>query len=199
MATVTCKCGAVKFEFPTSSTPRVHSLCGCDDCQRRVQYLADKGGTPMDTDHPIEVANFEGQMKFVKGRELLEFFKGKEETNMINVGSTCCHSFLCARNTDFHGTSIATLPQYATVKHADKPLEFLSFMKFWPNKQYKKNHEGLPEFWRKEDGGEGFDGTEGFMEAVGAAMAANAAPISEKVEGAITFEELVEGQTITMV
>lgn len=200
MATVTCKCGEVKFQFPTSSTPRVHSLCCCDDCQRRIQYLADKGGTPLDVEHPVEVANFEGQIKFVKGRTLLHFFKLSEETNMINVGSTCCHSFLCARNTDFHGNAVATLPQYAKVEHADKPLEFLTFFKFWPNQDYKKP-DGLIEFWKKDDGFDqgSFDGTEGFMEAIGTAMGSNAAPMSEKVDGAITFDELVEGQNVTMV
>lgn len=199
MATVSCKCGQVKFCFPASKLPRVHSLCACDDCQRRVQYLADQGGTPLDTTHAIEVANFEGQIQFEEGRDQLLFFRLREETetNMINVASQCCHSFLCARNTDFHGNAVATLPQYAIVKHEeDKPIEFLSFRKFWPTK-LETVPKGIIEFWKTEDGG--FDGTEGFEEALGTAMGANAAPLSEKIEGTISFDELVEGQTIVTV
>ena len=75
---------------------------------------------------------------------------------MINVATKCCHSFICARNTDFHGNAIATLPQFANVDstHVEKPLEFLSFRKFWPTEM--KVPDGIPEFWRIEGG---FDGT----------------------------------------
>lgn len=195
MATVSCKCGQVKFCFPVSKVPRVHSLCACDDCQRRLQYLADQGGSPLDTTNAIEVANFEGQIKFEKGRDQLEFFRLRDETNMINVASKCCHSFLCARNTDFHGNAVATLPQYAIVNHADKALAFLSFRKFWPTSTLET--KGILEIWRTADGG--FDGTEGFMDALGAVMEADAAAMSEKIDGAITFDELVEGQTVVTI
>ena len=197
MATVKCNCGEVQFCFPISKVPRVHSLCCCDDCQSRIQHLAQKGGTPLDTNNAIEVANFEGQILFTKGRDKLTFYRLTQETNQINVASACCHSFLCARNTDFHGNAVATLPQYAQVDFDAKPMEFLSFRKFWPHKNALQNEpEGLSEFWRIEGG---FDGTEGFADAIGAAMGANAAALSEKVDGAITFDELIEGQTIVNV
>jgi len=213
MVMVTCLCGRVELGFPASNVPRVRSLCGCDDCQRRIQYLAQKGGTPLDLEHPIEVANFENQIRFVshthKGQQqqqqqqtsrlqLLEVFQLGSETHMRNVASTCCHSFLCAQNTDFHGNAVATLPQYAEVTHAatHKDIEFLSFGKFWPNKKYQPPVDTI-QFWKTEDGG--FDGTKGFMDALDTAMRSNAAPLSEKIPGTLSFDELVEGLPVQIV
>mmetsp|Transcript_91377 Transcript_91377/g.263758 ORF Transcript_91377/g.263758 Transcript_91377/m.263758 type:complete len:202 (-) Transcript_91377:475-1080(-) len=201
MATVSCKCGKIKFQLGPSKAPRVHSLCCCDDCQRRVEHLTTKGGTAFDTSRPVEVANFEGQVKLLdpQVKNLLYVFKLRDETNMVNVASKCCYSFLCARNTDFHGNAIATFPQYAIVNDAEeisKPYEFLSFPGFWKHGDLRKD---LPQFWKDGTKEGGFDGTGDFMTALGTAMGANAAPMTETVEGAISFDELVEGQEIHIV
>ena len=147
---------------------------------------------------PLKWPTLRDKIRFDQGRDLLYFFRGSDDTHMINVSCTCCHSFLCARNTDFHGNAVATLPQYANVSHAPKDLQFLSFRKFWPNSDTLENvPEGMAEFWKTDNGG--FDGTEGFMEALGVAMASNTEPLTEKIEGTISFDDLVKGQTVLTV
>ena len=202
MASVSCKCGEVKISFPVSDKPRVHSICCCDDCQKRVSHLATLGGKPLGDIFAlgtgVEVVNFEGQLKVDRGLNLLYFYRLRTDTNMVNVGCKCCHSYMIARNTDFHGNSVATLPQFANVEGdlAGKPIQFVSFRQFWPVEM--KLPEGVPEFWKAEDG-KNFDGSPGFEKAMKEAFGANLLPFSKKIEGTITFDELIQGVTIVTV
>jgi hypothetical protein len=113
------------------------------------------------------------------------------------VASTCCSIFLCERNKDYSGNVFGVYPLGCLVENVDKEriAQKADFLSFRSHASLVEAIPGVPEMWIEPDGS--FNGSEGWGEAVQAAVGANAALISEGAKGQ-SLKELVEitGSTI---
>jgi len=111
MATVSCKCGAVNIKFATA-LPRCTSECCCDDCYKRLTFLAKQGGPALEHGHymrtkPIMAHFFDNRMEVISGLEKLRFFKLRPESGVVNMASSCCNTFLAKENVRYEGNVVA--------------------------------------------------------------------------------------------
>ena len=160
MASLSCVCGAVQIQFP-SSTPRSCSACCCRDCQTKIQYLERQGGPELSFAKPISVLTLDNNMLLTRGKNKLRFFKLTPDSYTVNMTSTCCSTFLVGRSKDYGGNAVGIYPEYCAVSNIDpektKTLDFISFKSHWP--EPVNVPETVPELWMADDGS--FTGSEG--------------------------------------
>ena len=127
-ATLTCNCGDTILRFDTR-TPRAVVECCCDDCHARLQYCAKLGGPALehgiyDRTRPVRLVYFDNRLSVVKGRDNLRFFKLTSSSGVVNMYTSCCHTFLLKENVRYQGTVVAAIEQdYGNDDNADLALE----------------------------------------------------------------------------
>ena len=114
-ATLTCNCGETILRFDTR-TPRAVVECCCDDCHARLQYCAKLGGPALEhgiyeRTRPVRLVYFDNRLSVLKGRDNLRFFKLTPNSGVVNMFSSCCHTFLLKENVRYQGTVVAAIEQ----------------------------------------------------------------------------------------
>ena len=127
-ATLTCNCGGTVLRFDTR-VPRAVTECCCDDCYDRLQYCARLGGPALergvyDRTRPVRLVYFDNRLSVLKGRDHLRFFKLTPSSGVVNMYSSCCHTFLLKENVRYQGAVVAAIEQdYGNDDNADLALE----------------------------------------------------------------------------
>lgn len=151
VASMSCRCGNVRIEF-SSSDPRVSTECCCNHCLARVQYLERLGG-PTIPDNPLVNSKWDNCVKIVKGRDYLFAFKLTPETQVVNIASTCCHTFLLGRHAGYDGNCVTTSSDFPIWNNADLPFLVSSrwFSNQWDPERLAK-YPKLVGIWVQSDG-----------------------------------------------
>jgi hypothetical protein len=109
MATLSCRCGKVVLQL-TTSRARVSTECCCDSCFNRAMFLSERrGGTCIDDKNtPIVCMKWDNRVTIVQGREYMFVYKLTPQTNVFNIASSCCYTFLLGRNDDYDAHCLTT-------------------------------------------------------------------------------------------
>lgn len=136
-ASITCKCGNVELGF-TSRSPRVTTECCCNHCFSRVQYLQKLGG-PKVSSKPLLASKWDNKVRVIKGRENLHIYKLTEHTQVINIASSCCYTFLLGRHPGYDTNCVTTSSDFPIWKNADRPFSASSrwFSNQWTSERLK--------------------------------------------------------------
>jgi hypothetical protein len=190
MASIHCKCGEVQIKF-TSQTPVVAVEC-CDKLAfNNIKFLAYMGKYEFPNKFPVLVYYFENKLVVVKGIEKLTFNKVIEESNMVNMCTTCCHTFLSSQNLTFAQSSVMV--------HGDRSRLTNIFhqppiLRFFGNQLSTEEREQLvhiiPDMNRDAKNRMSGD-RDGWEEIYSEFLRLVSAPISEDREG-LSFEEIFE-------
>jgi hypothetical protein len=126
----------------------------------------------------------------VKGRDDLYLYKLSKDSNVINVASKCCNTYLLCRHSQYHVSSVGTSPESATITGADKQKPVGRFNSNLLDEDELSKIERIPGLWLNKDGS-GFTGDVGWEEALGAYLSGNRGDIPDGAKGE-TFDELVD-------
>jgi hypothetical protein len=108
MASIHCFCGEVQIKF-TSQCPRV-AIESCDDqAFNKIRFLANMGEYEIPEKFPVLAYYFDNRLVVAKGIEKLCFYKLIAEANIVNMYTSCCHTFLMSRHPLFGQTAISVL------------------------------------------------------------------------------------------
>ena len=192
MASISCRCGTVKIQF-TSDTPRVTTECCCNHCFSRVGYLETLGGPKIpSSDKPLLASKWDNKVKITEsGRDKLYAYKMTPETGVINIASTCCHTFLLGRHSGYDANCVPTSDDFSIFSRNSKRMASSSR---WFSNQWDKDRlsklDYIPGIWVNEKDGSlsGDQGWEPIFEAHKAAMESD---ISQGAEGE-SFEEIID-------
>jgi hypothetical protein len=66
---------------------------------------------------------FDNRLSIIKGRHNLRFFKLAPASGVVNMSTSCCHSFLLKEYERLPGTVVAIEQDYGNDDNADLPLE----------------------------------------------------------------------------
>lgn len=108
---MTCRCGNVQIEFPTAM-PRVSTECCCNHCFARVAYLERLGGPSVPGKKPLLNSKWDNRITVVKGRDSLFAYKLTPETQVLNIATTCCHTFLLGRHSGYDANCVTTCSDF---------------------------------------------------------------------------------------
>jgi hypothetical protein len=189
MASLSCHCGKVKLRL-TSKSPRVSTECCCNSCFRRVKCLQDLGGPPVEMDKPIVCIKWDNRVIVEQGSDHLMAYKLTPDTKMVNIASSCCHTFLLGRNAEYDAHCFTTNqgPPVYNQHYVEIPPSSRWFSSQWSQERLDKL-EPLIGIWVDGDGNlTGEDGWEPVFEKQMQAMNA-AIPSDSKGE---TFEQVLE-------
>ena len=189
MASITCRCGKVKIQF-TSKSPRVSTECCCNHCFARVECLEALGGPSVSKDQPLLASKWDDRVKFVKGStENLIAYKIDPTTQVTNIASKCCHTFLLGKHSVYDNNCVTTSSDFPTFS-GEPNLEPSSrwFSNQWSKERLSKCRP-LVGIWVNEEDGS-LVGEEGFEDVLKMHLASMGRPIKQGAEG-ITFDEII--------
>jgi hypothetical protein len=191
MASITCRCGTVKLQFP-SNTPRVSTECCCNHCFARVKYLEDLGG-PKVPSKPLLASKWDNKVKIISGRDKLQVYKMTSETMVTNISSTCCHTFLLGRHPGYDANCVTTSSDFPVFKDAEN---IVAASRWYPN-QWDKDRlskydddDKLIGIWVQEEDGS-IVGEDGWEDVFKAQIESMEREIPEGAEGQ-TFDQIID-------
>lgn len=81
----------------------------CCDKQsyNNLKFLAQMGEYELLEKFPVLVYFFDNKLVVVKGIEKISYFKLVVESNLVNMYSSCCHTFLMSRNPTFAPSTVS--------------------------------------------------------------------------------------------
>jgi hypothetical protein len=134
-ASITCQCGKIEIAF-TSKSPRISTECCCNHCFARVKYLYALGGSNV-PQKPLLASKWDNKVQILKGREFLHYYKLTKETLVINIASSCCHTFLLGRHPCYDTNCVTTSSDFPIWKNAEMP--FIASSRWFSN-QWRPEH-----------------------------------------------------------
>ena len=187
---MSCRCGKLKIQF-TSKSPKVSTECCCDHCFARVQCLEAVGGPSVNTDQPLLASKWDDKIKFVKGGiDDLKSYKMNPSTQVTNIASKCCHTFLLGKHSVYDTNCVTTSSDFP-IFEGDPNLEPSSrwFSNQWPKERLAKCSRRLVGIWVNEEDGS-LVGEPGFEDVLNNHLASIERPIQEGTEG-VSFDEII--------
>ena len=196
---MTCRCGKVQMEF-TDSRPRVSTECCCNHCFARVRYLEEVGGPPVPS-KPLLNSKWDNRISIVQGREYLFAYKMTPTTQVLNIATTCCHTFLLGRNPVYDAncvttTTTLTFPVWSS-SSTGSPMERLPFeaSSRWFSNQWEPErlakYPHLVGIWVREEDGS-ITGDPGWETVFAQQLECMQREIAENAPGE-TFDAIVDG------
>jgi len=195
MASVSCRCGSVTIRFPSKS-PRVTTECCCDHCLARVRFLEGKGGPKIPTDHegdprPLLASKWDNRFQVVRGRDKLFVYKMNPGTMVVNVASSCCHTFMLGRHPGYDANCVTTSDDFPVY---DVETELIAPTSRWFANQWDPERlarfDPLPALWVVADDDMALTGVEGWEAVYEAQTASMERDIPQGATGE-TFDDLV--------
>jgi hypothetical protein len=193
MASIHCFCGEVQIEF-TCQRARVAIESCCDQSFNKIRYMADMGEYEVPEQVPVLVYYFDNKLTVVRGAEKLDFYKLIEEAHIVNMFTSCCHTFLMSRHPLFGQTAVSVLAsegyrsRFTNIVHQKPILRF--FGNQLPEEERKKLKHDIPDLCR--DSKDAMVGDrEGWETVYHEFFRKVSAPIAENLEGQ-TFEDILE-------
>jgi hypothetical protein len=197
MASVACRCGKVELQL-SSAEPRVSTECCCDHCFRRVRFLEGRGG-PEVPDRPLLNSKWDNRVQVVRGRDLLFAYRLEPASQVVNVASRCCHTFLLGRHPGYDASCVTTASDFPVFHGADR--EKMKPSSRWFSNQWTPERlarfQPLVGMWQvvnEEDGGGGgsITGDDGFEEVLKAQLESMQREIPKGAMG-LSFDEILAG------
>ena len=188
MTSISCRCGKVTLRL-TSTSPRVSTECCCNSCFRRVQVLQQMGGPPVNPAKPIVNLKWDNRVVVEQGKDSLMAYRLSPKTKVYNIASSCCHTFLLGRNSEYDANCLTTnqdSPIYDD-HYVEIPPSSRWFSNQWTQGQ-KERLDPLVGIWVSEDGN--LTGEEGWGSVFEEHKRAMDAPIGPNAKGE-TFDELI--------
>jgi hypothetical protein len=189
-ASIHCRCGAVQILF-TSKSPRAAVECCDKQSYNNLKFLAQMGDYELPEKFPVLVYFFDNKLVVVKGIENLSFFKLIVESNLVNMYSSCCHTFLMSRNPAFAHSTVSVHGDRSYLSNVvhQKPT-----LRFFPDQLSEDDRTQLvhriPGVWK--DTKDRFRGDcDGWEEVYREFLENVAAPIAENQEG-LPIEEILQ-------
>mmetsp|Transcript_38315 Transcript_38315/g.83261 ORF Transcript_38315/g.83261 Transcript_38315/m.83261 type:complete len:217 (-) Transcript_38315:119-769(-) len=171
MATISCRCGTVKLQFPTRS-PRASQECCCRDCHGRIAHLANLGGPSMpdvtiasadNRTRPATFYYFVNRITVLSGGDRIKFYLMKEGSTNHNMASSCCNTFLMGHSPAFSGNTVGVPKELGTLSGVDEPNDG-PLLRWFPADMPGEVVDGpagsMPSAWLLDDGKP--TGTEGW-------------------------------------
>lgn len=192
-ASITCKCGKVRLTFP-SNRPRVSTECCCNHCFARVEYLEKLGGPLVDRSKPVLCSKWDNRIKVESGKEHLMVYKMTPTTQVWNIASSCCHTFLLGRHSEYDANCVTTVADFPTWHSVDKDhFPFQASSRWFSNQWDPKRLEALQPLvgiWVNESDGS-IVGEEGWEPIFASHMESTQQPISDSAAGE-SFDDIVD-------
>jgi len=155
-----------------------------------------EGGCELPKSSPVVGKYFDNKLVVVKGRDKLKFYKLIEETNVINMYTTCCQTYLMRIHPGYMHTTVAVLfhesyPPTRFTNMADQDPYIRFFPSHFSEEQRKSlSHGDILEVWRDErDKMEGRG--DGWEEKYRFFIEKITSPIPDGLEGE-SFQQIVE-------
>ncbi len=189
IASFSCCCGKVQIKL-TTRTPRVSTECCCNHCFARVQYLAGLGG-PSVPEKPLLNSKWDNRVSIVNGGDCLYAFKLTHETQVINIASTCCHTFLLGRHSGYDANCVTTCSDFPIWNNVDLPFDASSrwFSNQWEPERLAR-YSSLVGIWVDESDGS-IHGDTGWEEVLEKHMECMHREIQQDSQGE-TFDKLLD-------
>lgn len=150
---MTCRCGNVQIDFATTM-PRVSTECCCNHCFARVKYLEQLGGSSVPTKVPLLNSKWDNRITVVKGRDILFAYKLTPMSEVLNIASTCCHTFLLGRHPGYDANCVTTCSDFPIWTNRDGP--FIASSRWFSNQWQPELLNKIPKLvgiWvNQEDG-----------------------------------------------
>ena len=93
MATITCRCGAVRLEFPVASELFRHECC-CHDCIAALWYGTKRGGPEYPHDHCADCSWLPNDFRIVSGAGCIGAFMNHAHADTTRFHCTACWTVL---------------------------------------------------------------------------------------------------------
>jgi hypothetical protein len=142
-------------------------------------------------DQPLVNTKWDNKVVVVKGQDQLFAYKVSPETLVVNIASSCCHTFLLGRNNMYDANCVTTGDDFGVFSENATRLDPASrwFSNQWDSERLSKL-KPVTGIWVNEKDGSlvGEDGWEKVLEAHMTAMQSDILP---GVEGD-TFDQLIE-------
>ena len=199
MATITCQCGKVCIEFPTTK-PRCTQECCCNDCFARIDYLHKQGGPTMPDEiqkrlKPTTFHYFVNRLQVKSGKDQIKFFLLSDNGDNYNMATKCCNTFLLGHSLKFSGNGVAVPVELNTLSDnviAEKPL-----LRWFPADLAVEESNGInnddsnipPRAWLNSEFAP--EGTDGFADNFGVVMGAWTKPVADEENVGETFVDLL--------
>jgi hypothetical protein len=188
MASITCRCGKVKLQFP-STCPRVSTECCCNSCFARVQHLQYLGGPSVVGSKPLLNSKWDNRVKVVSGRDQLYVYKMNTETMVTNIASSCCHTFLLGRHSEYDANCVTTASDFCIFLNAENLVPSSRWFSNQWTPERLSMFDKLVGIWVQEDGS--LTGEDGWEKVVQEHLESIQREIPKGVEGE-TFDEIVD-------
>jgi hypothetical protein len=190
MASIHCKCGEVQIKF-TSQCPRVAVECCDKQAFNNIKFLAKIGEYEIPDKFPVLVYYFDNSLVVVKGIEKLFFNKLIVEANIVNMYTSCCHTFLTSLNPMFAPSTILVhgdRSHLTNIVHQKPTLRF--FRDQLTEEERKQLIHDIPDLCREADGSLKGD-RDGWEEVYNDFLGKVSAPLAGNQEG-LSFEEILQ-------
>lgn len=191
MASISCRCGDVVIHF-TCDTPRVTTECCCNHCFARVRHLEELGGPKiLSNDKPLLNTKWDNKLIVEKGREKLFAYKMTPKTMVLNIASSCCHTFLLGRNSVYDANCVTTGDDFPAFSDNTKTLRPSSrwFSNQWGSERLSKLDYVIGIWVNEKDGS--LVGEDGWEKVLAVHMTAMQSDIRPHATGE-TFEQIIE-------
>jgi len=192
-ASISCRCGTVQLQFP-SRQARVSTECCCNHCFQRVQYLEELGGPKVATNKPLLASKFDNRITILQGTpDNFMVYKLKADSLVLNIASTCCHTFLLGRHPGYDANCVTTSSDFPIFNESVDKTSLIPSSRWFANQWSPEQlapHPRIMGIWVNEEDGS-LQGEEGWEDVFAVHKAAMEGDIPPNAKGQ-TFDELVE-------
>jgi hypothetical protein len=149
-------------------------------------------GGPKVPSKPLLASKWDNKVKIISGRDKLHVYKMNSETLVINISSTCCHTFLLGRHPEYDANCVTTSSDFPVFKDAENRVAASRwFPNQWDKERLSKyDDDKLIGIWVQEEDGL-MVGEDGWEDVFKAQIESMTREIPEGAEGE-TFDQIVD-------
>lgn len=153
LSRLTCKCKNVALKF-TTAKPLYSLECCCVDCYQKNEWAARKSGETFSKTHgsgtPLKLSYFANRFTVERGEKHIAFNRLREDSESINMVTSCCNSLLCVDYPSYEEKQVLTFPEFQPNVADSSPVARV-WIKDWEEEELKKL-QVLPGFYVDKKG-----------------------------------------------